>query len=118
VGFSGLETALGAYAAALPDLPLSRFVALLSTNPARILGVPGGTLRVGSIADVTIFAQRRWRVERARFHSLGKNTPFEGMMFERKALATIVGGRVVMRNSSLETPDSSTIMERPNAVDQ
>jgi len=45
VGFTGLEIAVGAYAAALPDLPLSRFVALLSTNPARILGVPAGRSR-------------------------------------------------------------------------
>jgi dihydroorotase len=95
VGFSGLETAVGAYAAALPDLPLLRFVALLSTNPARILGVPGGTLRTGSLADVTIFAERPWQVEAARFLSLGKNTPFDGARFTRKAVATIVGGRLV-----------------------
>jgi len=92
VGFAGLETAVGAYAAALPELPLARFVALLSTNPARILGVPGGTLRVGAPADVTIFADRPWRVAAAAFYSLGRNTPFEGMTLPRRALATIVGG--------------------------
>jgi dihydroorotase len=101
VGFSGLEIAVGAYAAAIPDLPLSRFVELLSTNPARILGVPGGTLRVGSIADVTIFAERPWRVDVARFHSLGKNTPFDGAAFERRAIGTIVGGRIVMRDGDV-----------------
>jgi dihydroorotase len=101
VGFSGLEIAVGAYAAALPDLPLSRFVALLSTNPARILGVPGGTLRVGSIADVTIFAERPWRVDASRFYSLGKNTPFDGAAFERRAIAAIVAGRIVMRDSEV-----------------
>jgi dihydroorotase len=96
VGFSGLETALGAYAQALADLPLPRFVELLSCNPARILGVPGGTLRVGAAADVTVFADRPWRVQTARFRSLGKNTPFDGMTFHRQALAVIVGGVVVM----------------------
>jgi len=101
VGFSGLETAVGAYAAAIPDLPLSRFIALLSTNPARILGVPGGTLRVGSIADITIFAERRWNVDASRFYSLGKNTPFDGATFERRAIATIVAGRIVMRDGGL-----------------
>jgi dihydroorotase len=101
VGFTGLETAVGAYAAAIPDLPLSRFVALLSTNPARILGVPGGTIRIGSIADVTIFAQRLWRVDASRFHSLGKNTPFDGATFERRAIATIIAGRIVMRDGAL-----------------
>ncbi len=101
VGFSGLETALGAYALALPDLALGRFVELLSRNPARILGVPGGSLRVGDPADITIFADRPWRVEAATFHSLGKNTPFDGMTFPRRALWTIVGGAVVMRHGAL-----------------
>ena len=97
VGFSGLETAVGAYAHALPDLPLERFVALLSTNPARILGVPGGTLRVGSAADITIFAERPWIVDSNAFYSLGKNTPFDGERFARRAIASIVGGHVAMR---------------------
>ncbi len=95
VGFSGLEIAVGAYAAALPDLPLERFIALLSTNPARVLGVAGGTLAAGSPGDVTVFADRRWTVDAKHFHSLGKNTPFDGMTFARRAVATIVGGHVV-----------------------
>ena len=101
VGFSTLETAVGAYAAALPDLPLGRFVSLLSSNPARILGLPGGTLAVGSAGDVTVFAERAWRVDASRFHSLGKNTPFDGALFERRAIATIVGGETVMRAGEL-----------------
>ncbi len=74
-GFSGLEVAVGAYAAALPDLPLPRFVELLSTNPARILALPGGTLGVGAPADVTIFADRQWTVDPTSFASKGKCTP-------------------------------------------
>ncbi len=101
VGFTGLETAVGAYAHALPDLPLARFVALLSTNPARILGVPGGTLAIGSPADITIFAERPWTVDSSAFHSLGKNTPFEGVTFARRAIATIVGGHVAMHDGRL-----------------
>jgi dihydroorotase len=101
VGFSGLETAIGAYAAAVPDLPLARFVALLSTNPARILGVPGGTLAPGSPADVTLFADRAWTVDTSRFHSQGKNTPFDGATLPRRAVATIVGGRIVMHEGRL-----------------
>ncbi len=101
VGFSTLETAIGAYAAALPDLPLDRFVTLLSLNPARILGVPGGSLTLGSAADVTVFAEREWRVDASRFHSLGKSTPFDGAVFSRRAVATIVGGTIVMRDGEL-----------------
>jgi dihydroorotase len=108
VGFSGLETAVGAFAAALPDLSLERFVGLLSTNPARILGVAGGNLRIGSPADVTIFAERPWRVDANAFYSLGKNTPFDGVSFARRAVATIVGGALVMRDGR--------VLERPSAL--
>jgi dihydroorotase len=95
VGFSGLEIALGAYALALPDLPLDRFVALASSNPASILGVEGGTLRVGAVGDVTVFADRPWTVDPATFRSKGKNTPFAGMTLPRRPIATVVGGRIV-----------------------
>jgi dihydroorotase len=95
-GFSGLETAAGAYAYAVPDLPLRRYVAMLSSNPARILGVPGGTLAVGSPADITIFADREWIVDPSEFHSKGRRTPFAGKTFSRRAVATIVAGSVVM----------------------
>jgi dihydroorotase len=96
-GFSGLEVAVGAYASALPDLPLPHFVALLSTNPARILGLRGGSLRVGEPADVTIFADRPWRVDPSAFASKGKSTPFAGQTLPRKILATVVGGEVRYR---------------------
>jgi dihydroorotase len=98
VGFTGLEIALGAYGAAVPDLPLARFVALCSTNPARILGVPGGSLAIGTTADVTIFAERNWTVDTRLFHSKGKSTPFDGLTLPRRALATIVGGAVVFEH--------------------
>ena len=97
VGFSGLEVAVGAYAAALADLPLGRFVALLSTNPARILGSPGGTLRRGMPGDVSIFADRAWTVDPARFASKGKSTPFAGRTLPRRVVATIVGGELRWR---------------------
>ncbi len=96
-GFSGLEVALGAYAAALPDLPMARFVALIATNPARILGLRAGTLAVGAPADVTIFAEQPWSVDPSAFASLGKCTPFAGRTLPRKVVATIVGGDVRYR---------------------
>jgi dihydroorotase len=96
-GFSGLEVAVGAYAAALPDLSPSRFVELISTNPARILGVRGGTLAIGEPADVTIFADRAWTVDPAEFASKGRCTPFAGARLPRKVLTTIVGGIVQFR---------------------
>ena len=92
VGFTGLEIAVGAYALAIPDLPLLRVVELLSTNPARILGVPGGTLAIGAPADITIFADREWTVDPSQFASKGKTTPFAGRTLPRRVLATIVAG--------------------------
>jgi dihydroorotase len=100
-GFTGLEIAVGAYAAALPDLPLLRFVELISTNPARILGLRGGRLMVGDPADVTIFGERAWRVDPAYFASKGTCTPFAGQTLPRKVLATIVGGDVRYRAEDL-----------------
>ena len=97
-GFSGLEVALGAYALAISDLPLLRYVELLSTNPAKILGVGGGSLRVGAPADVTLFAERAWTVDASRFYSKGRCTPFEGSCLPRHAVATIVRGRLTMRD--------------------
>ena len=97
VGFTGLEIAIGAFALAVPNLSLERFVALLSTNPARILNVEGGTLRIGSPADVTIFADRPWAVDPAAFASKGKSTPFSGRTFPRRAIATIVNGELRWR---------------------
>jgi dihydroorotase len=97
VGFSALEIAVGAYALAVPGVPLARFVELISCNPARILGIAGGTLRVGSAADITVFADREWMVDGAGFASKGKATPFDGMRLPRMVLATVVGGIVAFR---------------------
>ena len=109
VGFTGLETAIGAYAHALPDLRLERFVSLLSCHPARILGVPGGTLKVGSRADITVFADRPWKVDARTFQSRGKNTPFDGMTFPRQAIATIVDGRVVYANGTVYARENALV---------
>jgi dihydroorotase len=97
VGFTGLEVAIGAYAAAIPDLPLTRFVELMSTNPARILHLPGGTLRPGSPGDVTVFVDRPWVVDPSGFASKGHCTPFEGLELPRQAIATICGGELAFR---------------------
>ncbi|HEX3670670.1 MAG TPA: amidohydrolase family protein, partial [Candidatus Cybelea sp.] len=102
-GFSGLEVAVGAYAAALPDLPLRRFVELISTNPAKIVNLSAGTLRIGAAADVTIFADRQWRVDPAAFASKGHCTPFAGAVLPRKVIATIVGGIVRYRAAGCAT---------------
>jgi dihydroorotase len=96
-GFSGLEVAVGAYAAALPEISWLRFVELIAANPARILGLPGGTLAPGAAADITIVAERPWRVDSAKFASKGRCTPFAGRVLPRKVMGTIVGGALRYR---------------------
>jgi dihydroorotase len=96
-GFSGLEVAVGAYAAALPDVSVSHFVQLLSTAPARVLGIEGGTLQRGAPADVTIFRDESWSVDARAFASRGHVTPFDGATLPRRAVVTVVGGKVAYR---------------------
>ncbi len=77
---------------------LLQLVRLLSTRPAEIFGLPGGTLAEGSPADVTLLDLRaRTTVDPAGFRSRSRNTPFAGMQLRGAPVGTIVGGRVVWR---------------------
>jgi len=79
------------------DLP--RLVSLLSTNPARVLGLPGGTLAPESPADLTLLdLKRKRKVDPARFESKGRCTPFSGWTLRGWPVATIVAGRVVWQD--------------------
>jgi dihydroorotase len=84
-----------------PQLTLKRIIELLSTNPARIVKLEGrGTLAKGSIADVVLFdPKRRWKYDAAKSRSKSHNSPFDGWPLIGKVVATIVGGRVVYRES-------------------
>jgi dihydroorotase len=98
-GIHGLETslALGVTHLVRPGhLSLSELVAKMSSEPARVLGLPGGSLTVGEPADVTVFdPEAEWTVDPARFVSKGKNTPFGGATLYGKPTLTVVGGEVV-----------------------
>lgn len=100
-GIVGLETALGVNITWLVErgvLTLSELVDRMSVAPARIFHLPGGTLKVGSIADVTVFdPKRQWTVDPSTFTSKGRNTPYGGTVLTGQATATIVGGRIVFR---------------------
>ena len=77
-------------------LPLATALARLTCDPARVLGIEGGTLGIGARADVCLFApDEPWRVTAARLRSRGKNTPFLNYGMEGRAKATLVDGRVV-----------------------
>jgi dihydroorotase len=99
-GITGLETALPIVITVLHNhfkLPLKRLVELMSANPSKLFGLTGrGTLAKGAHADVTIFdPKKKWIFEASQSLSKSRNTPFNGWKFTGKAVATIVGGKVV-----------------------
>ncbi len=100
-GIVGLETALGLGIRELVEtglLSLSGLIARMSTIPARVFRLPGGTLAVGAPADLVVFdPERRWTVRKEELHSRSANTPFLGEILVGQADATVVGGRLVFQ---------------------
>ena len=97
-GVVGLETALPLtlQLVEVGVLSLSAAIQKLTWNPARIFGLPYGSLSVGAPADVVVFdPQQRWTVNPKSLHSKSKNTPFAGKEMKGKAVLTLVDGRVV-----------------------
>lgn len=101
-GIVGLETALAVVATHLvvPGiLSWPTLVDRMSTTPARVFGLAGGSLRRGNVADVTIFdPAAEWTVDPDTFLSKGRNSPYRGKRLTGKAICTIVGGQVVFRH--------------------
>ncbi|PSJ61838.1 dihydroorotase [Kumtagia ephedrae] len=97
-GAIGLETLLGA-ALRLHhngDVPLIRLIEVLSTAPARLFGLPGGTLKPGAPADLAVLdLDEPWIVREADIRSRSKNTCFEGARLQGRVLRTLVAGRTV-----------------------
>lgn len=98
-GIVGLETAFGLIhteCVLSGALSVMDCVRLMSTGPARALGLPGGTLTPGAPADITVLDPTvRWTVEPSRFRSKSRNTPFGGRELLGRARFTVVGGRIV-----------------------
>ncbi len=98
-GIVGLETA---FCLTVTHLVLENYltpmqmVEKMSTNPARILGVEGGTLREGSVADLVIAdMNERYQINPNEFVSKGKNTPFSGHEVVGRVEKTMVNGQFV-----------------------
>jgi len=116
-GIIGLETALSLTITELHlkhKVPLMRVVELLSTGPARVIGLTNaaapnrrmretagggrGTLAKGAIADVTVFdPKRQWTYKAEESRSKSRNTPFDGWQLTGKPVATIIGGQIAWR---------------------
>jgi dihydroorotase len=96
-GVIGLETALGVALTVLHQtfsIPLMRIIEMLTIGPTSAFSLPGGTLAVGSPADIAVFdTEREWTVDVQRFKSKSRNTPFEGWTLRGRVMATLIDGR-------------------------
>lgn len=96
-GISGLETSLGLSMRLVEGriLTFGQLIEKMALNPAKILQLDSGTLRIGSDADLTIIdPSREVVVDPESFISKGKNTPFKGWRLKGVAAYTIVKGKL------------------------
>jgi dihydroorotase len=100
-GIIGFETAIGLSLEQLyhpGHVSLAQLVKVFTVNPAGILGLQRGTLRMGAVADVTVFSlQREWAYDVHKSPSKSRNSPFQGRKFKGGPVATVVNGKVVWR---------------------
>jgi dihydroorotase len=102
-GIIGLETAIGLSLEQLYHpgfVTVPQLVKLFTKNPANILSLDRGTLRVGAPADVTVFSlDNNWTYDVSHSPSKSSNTPFNGRKFKGGPIATIVGGKIVWQTT-------------------
>ncbi len=98
-GIVGFETALAVNITWLVKpgiVSLATLIEKMSCAPAKLFHLPGGTLRRGTAADITVFdAAREWTVEPSKFFTKGRNTPYTGKKLTGLVACTIVDGRIV-----------------------
>ena len=98
-GIVGLETAAALTYTALVKpgiLTPMQMAEKMSYNPAKIVGIDKGDIQPGKIADIVIFdPEKTYKIDKTKFASKGRNTPFDGREVTGKVMATIVDGRVV-----------------------
>jgi dihydroorotase len=101
-GVIGLETAFAVcyeHLVKAKVIKLPRLIELLSTGPARVFNLPGGTLREGSLGDVTLLDLKSTDVVAKPFQSKAANSPFLGAALQGRVAGTIVGGAVKYRRA-------------------
>jgi len=100
-GMVGLETAVGLVWTELVDKGIispARAVAMMTVNPAQILGLKPVLIEPGAVADLTVIdPELKEKVNPASFLSKGRNTPFAGRELKGMPVLTMVGGKVVYR---------------------
>lgn len=99
-GIVGLETALALTLRLVEKgvLSLEQAVQCLTSKPARLLGLPGGTLMPGASADIAVVDRAcEWVVDPEQFYSKGRNTPFGGWRLKGQVVRTLLRGKPVFK---------------------
>jgi dihydroorotase len=99
-GIIGLETSLPLSLKLVEEgvLTLDQLIEKMSCNPSDILGLQRGTLRSGTVADITVIdPAARWTVVADTLASKSKNSPFLGWDVQGAAACTVLAGRVVYK---------------------
>ncbi|WP_321371777.1 dihydroorotase [uncultured Desulfuromusa sp.] len=97
-GIIGLESLLPLSLKLVADgvVDLNTVIALLTVQPARVIGIDRGTLSVGAIADIALIdPQLEWKFTAESLHSKSKNTPFLGWDMKGAAVKTLLAGKIV-----------------------
>ena len=98
-GSIGMESSLAVgitYLVKTGLLTFDELVEKMSVNPARILGIDAGTLRVGANADIALVdLNEEWTVDPEKLHGKRKNTPFKGIKLTGKVKKTFLGGKII-----------------------
>ena len=105
-GVVGLETLLPAtltYLYHTGKISLKQLVKQMCVNPRKILGIAGGSVQIGGIADLAIVdLNESWTVEPQKLHSKSKNSVFKGMTLKGKVKYTILDGKIVYNDKKIK----------------
>ncbi|HEY3425413.1 MAG TPA: dihydroorotase [Negativicutes bacterium] len=103
-GIIGFETALPVLLTKLvfeQGLSPAWLIERMSCQPAKVFGLPGGTLALGAPADVCVIDPRaEWTIDSTRFVSKTRNTPYHGMNVKGRVVLTFVNGHLVYEGRS------------------
>lgn len=101
-GSIGMETSLAVgitYLVKTGIMTFEQLIEKMSVNPANILGIEAGTLKVGAVADIAIVdLDEAWTVDVEKLHGKSKNTPFKNKTLCGKVKKTMLSGRIVFED--------------------
>jgi len=119
-GIIGLETSLALSLEALrgeAGLDLAGVIERLSTVPARLLGLEGGSLRPGAPADIVLFdPEETWTFAAADIGSRSHNTPFLGRRLTGRVLLTLLGGKATWESPAMRPRLTTSTPGAPRAA--